>query len=75
MIATKDGHILRYWNGFFAQMLTLLLIRYLWDGQLSRDYCLDLRRVPFCVDQQVLRGEIKFSSHYSLLFPTPFVIR
>ena len=49
-------------------MLTLLLIRYLWDGQLSRDYCLDLRRVPFCVDQQVLRGEIKFSSHYSLTF-------
>ena len=56
-------------------MLTLLLIRYLWDGQLSRDYCLDLRRVPFCVDQQVLRGEIKFSCHYSLLFRTPFVIR
>ena len=40
MVATKDGHILRY----------------LWDGQLARDYCLDLRRIPFCVDQQVLRA-------------------
>ena len=40
MISTEDGHILRY----------------LWDGQVNRDYCLDLRRIPFCVDQQVLRA-------------------
>ena len=40
MISTENGHILRY----------------LWDGQVSRDYCLDLRRIPFCVDQQVLRA-------------------
>jgi len=40
MVATNDGHILRY----------------LWDGQANRDYCLDLRRIPFCVDQQVLRA-------------------
>jgi len=40
MVATKDGHILRY----------------LWDGQMNRDYCLDLRRIPFCTDQQVLRA-------------------
>ena len=40
MISTQDGHILRY----------------LWDGQVNRDYCLDLRRIPFCVDQQVLRA-------------------
>ena len=41
MVSTRDGHILRYQ----------------WDGQVNRDYCLDLRRIPFYVDQQVLRGE------------------
>ena len=40
MVATRNGHILRY----------------LWDGQMNRDYNLDLRRIPFCVDQQVLRA-------------------
>jgi len=40
MISTKDGHILRYF----------------WDGQVNRDYSLDLRRIPFCVDQEVLRA-------------------
>ena len=35
MVATKLSHILRY----------------RWDATLNRDYCLDLRRVPFCVDQ------------------------
>ena len=29
--------------------------------QVNRDYCLDLRRIPFCLDQQVLRGEFKES--------------
>ena len=37
MIATKSGRILRY----------------SWEGQEIRDYSLDLRRIPFCVDQQV----------------------
>ncbi|CAG2059652.1 unnamed protein product [Timema podura] len=37
MLATTRGHILRY----------------RWDGSENRDYCLDLRRVPFCIDQQV----------------------
>ena len=40
MVSTKNGHILRY----------------MWDGQVNRDYCLDLRRIPFCMDQQVLRA-------------------
>ena len=40
MVSTKNGHILCY----------------MWDGQVNRDYCLDLRRIPFCMDQQVLRG-------------------
>nr|CAD7459159.1 unnamed protein product [Timema tahoe] len=40
MLATTRGHILRY----------------RWDGSENRDYCLDLRRVPFCIDQQVSKA-------------------
>lgn len=40
MIATTQGHILRY----------------RWDGTQNRDYNLDLRRIPFCIDQQVSKG-------------------
>jgi len=40
MVATQSGKILRFG----------------WDGQEIRDYSLDLRRVPFCIDQQVLRA-------------------
>ncbi|GLH13764.1 Guanine nucleotide exchange factor subunit Rich [Gryllus bimaculatus] len=32
------------------------VFRYRWDGSLNRDYCLDLKRVPFCVDQQVSKA-------------------
>ncbi len=40
MIATHSGRILRFG----------------WDGQEIRDYSLDLRRIPFCTDQQVLKA-------------------
>lgn len=40
MIATRSGRVLRFG----------------WDGQEIRDYSLDLRRIPFCVDQQVLKA-------------------
>lgn len=40
MIATSRGHVLRY----------------RWDGTQNRDYCLDLRRTPFCINQQVSKG-------------------
>ena len=30
--------------------------RFSWDGQEIRDYSLDLRRIPFCMDQQVLKA-------------------
>lgn len=40
MISTVHGHILRY----------------RWDGSMNRDYCLDLRRIPFCIDKQVSKG-------------------
>ena len=31
-------------------------MRYTWDGQEKRDYSLDLKRIPFCTDQQVLKA-------------------
>lgn len=40
MISTTQGHILRY----------------RWDGTQNRDYNLDLRRIPFCIDQQVSKA-------------------
>ena len=40
MVATKYGHVLRY----------------SWNWTLNRDYCLDLRRIPFCVDQLAARA-------------------
>ncbi|XP_018917373.1 guanine nucleotide exchange factor subunit Rich isoform X2 [Bemisia tabaci] len=40
MVATTRSHVLRY----------------RWDGSMNRDYCLDLRRVPFCIDQQVSKA-------------------
>lgn len=40
MVSTTRGHILRY----------------RWDCSQNRDYCLDLRRIPFCIDQQVSKG-------------------
>lgn len=42
MVATGTGHIQR--------------LR--WDGSLNYDYCVDLRRVPFCDDQLVMKGNI-----------------
>lgn len=41
MVATTTGHILRY----------------KWDGTQNRDYNLDLRRIPFCINQQVSKAE------------------
>jgi RAB6A-GEF complex partner protein 1 len=40
MICTKYGHVLRYF----------------WNGTPNRDYSLDLRRIPFCVDQLSARA-------------------
>ncbi|XP_031329698.1 guanine nucleotide exchange factor subunit Rich isoform X2 [Photinus pyralis] len=40
MVATSKGHVLRYQ----------------WDGSQNRDYNLDLRRVPFCINQQVSKA-------------------
>lgn len=33
------------------------VLRYRWDGSLNRDYSLDLRRIPFCMDKQVSKGK------------------
>lgn len=41
MLATKDGRV----------------IRYRWDGVEERDFTLDLKRIPFSINQQVSYGE------------------
>lgn len=45
MVATRKGHVLRY----------------RWDGSQNRDYNLDLRRIPFCINQQVSKGNLVLS--------------
>lgn len=40
MISTTNNHVLRY----------------RWDGTQNRDYALDLRRIPFCINQQVAKA-------------------
>ncbi|KAK9874059.1 hypothetical protein WA026_002414 [Henosepilachna vigintioctopunctata] len=40
MISTSEGYVLRY----------------RWDGSQYRDYNLDLRRIPFCINQQVSKA-------------------
>lgn len=40
MLSTTEGHVLRY----------------RWDGTQNRDYTLDLRRIPFCINQQVSKA-------------------
>ncbi|XP_017769219.1 PREDICTED: guanine nucleotide exchange factor subunit Rich [Nicrophorus vespilloides] len=40
MVATTKSHVLRY----------------KWDGTQNRDYNLDLRRIPFCINQQVSKA-------------------
>lgn len=41
MVSTYKGHVLRYH----------------WNSSINRDYCLDLRRIPFSVDLHVSNGE------------------
>ncbi|CAH0551725.1 unnamed protein product [Brassicogethes aeneus] len=40
MLSTTEGHVLRF----------------RWDGSQNRDYTLDLRRIPFCINQQVSKA-------------------
>ncbi|XP_030754447.1 guanine nucleotide exchange factor subunit Rich isoform X2 [Sitophilus oryzae] len=40
MLSTTENHVLRY----------------KWDGTQNRDYTLDLRRIPFCINQQVSKA-------------------
>ncbi|CAG9862515.1 unnamed protein product [Phyllotreta striolata] len=40
MLSTTNNHVLRY----------------RWDGTQNRDYTLDLRRIPFCINQQVAKA-------------------
>lgn len=51
MVATGSGHIQRL----------------CWDGSINYSYCVDLRRVPFCDDQLVMKG--KFVKPLHLCYP------
>lgn len=52
MVATSRGHVLRY----------------RWDGTQHRDYNLDLRRIPFCINQQVSKGSgLSFFNLYYIM--------
>ncbi|XP_077293997.1 guanine nucleotide exchange factor subunit Rich [Arctopsyche grandis] len=59
MVCTTRGHLLRY----------------RWDGSLNRDYCLDLRRIPFCVNQQVSKAIpiVEENTHVSDIEYSPLV--
>src|SRR6185295_18837913 len=43
------------------------IIRYRWDGTINNDFCIDLRRIPFSLDQQASRAVPVVVSHYSLI--------
>ena len=82
MLATRDGHILRYcWDGQVCTctlyQCTCTLYIYLLSYQVNRDYCLDLRRIPFCMDQQVLRGEslVRHNFGNNGRYETPYIGR
>ena len=40
MVSTDESHI----------------VRYRWDGTINTDFCIDLRRTPFSLDQQASRA-------------------
>lgn len=46
MVATKNGRV----------------IRLNWNGIEERDYALDLKRIPFSINQQVSYGKAKYRS-------------
>ncbi|KOB76301.1 Uncharacterized protein OBRU01_05986 [Operophtera brumata] len=56
-----DGHITRMCCISGTEILVCTtrshLLRYRWDGTQNRDYCLDLGRIPFSINQQVSKAE------------------
>ena len=55
MLTTTRGHVLQY----------------RWDSSQNRDYCLELRRVPFCIDQQVSKGTMN-GNLFIYLYPNKY---
>ncbi|XP_041984513.1 guanine nucleotide exchange factor subunit Rich isoform X2 [Aricia agestis] len=51
------------------------LLRYRWDGTQNRDYCLDLGRIPFSINQQVSKAEpiIEDNTHVNDIEYSPLV--
>nr|XP_049701348.1 guanine nucleotide exchange factor subunit Rich [Helicoverpa armigera] len=51
------------------------LLRYRWDGTQNRDYCLDLGRIPFSINQQVSKAEpiLEDNTHVNDIEYSPLV--
>ncbi|KAJ2948608.1 hypothetical protein O0L34_g7862 [Tuta absoluta] len=51
------------------------LLRYRWDGSQNRDYCLDLGRIPFSLNQQVSKAEpiLEDNTHVNDIEYSPLV--
>ncbi|XP_063540350.1 guanine nucleotide exchange factor subunit Rich [Cydia strobilella] len=51
------------------------LLRYRWDGSQNRDYCLDLGRIPFSINQQVSKAEpiLEDNTHVNDIEYSPLV--
>ncbi|KAL4704244.1 hypothetical protein ACJJTC_016262 [Scirpophaga incertulas] len=51
------------------------LLRYRWDGVQNRDYCLDLGRIPFSINQQVSKAEpiVEDNTHVNDIEYSPLV--
>lgn len=57
MVSTDENHILRY----------------RWDGTVNNDFCIDLRRIPFSLDQQASRA-VPITVQTILNFATIFLL-
>ncbi|XP_037295110.1 guanine nucleotide exchange factor subunit Rich isoform X2 [Manduca sexta] len=74
-----DGHITRMCCISGTEILVCTtrahLLRYRWDGTQNRDYCLDLGRIPFSINQQVSKAEpiLEDNTHVNDIEYSPLV--
>ncbi|XP_052755748.1 guanine nucleotide exchange factor subunit Rich [Galleria mellonella] len=74
-----DGHITRMCCISGTEILVCTtrahLLRYRWDGSQNRDYCLDLGRIPFSINQQVSKAEpiLEDNTHVNDIEYSPLV--
>ncbi|CAG9564175.1 unnamed protein product [Danaus chrysippus] len=78
-ILVWDGHITRMCCISGTEILVCTtrahLLRYRWDGSQNRDYCLDLGRIPFSINQQVSKAEpiLEDNTHVNDIEYSPLV--